>query len=111
MYESGISSIDEDLSEDYTVEESSEFNERTSSVNEYEEETDREYNLAVVERCLSVLPEKTAEIVKMRFGIGYDRPLTPEEIAEEFGVDPERVDKICAYAVLKMRKVPVKVVI
>lgn len=111
MYESGISSIDEDLSEDYTVEESSEFNERTSSVNEYEEESEKEYNLAVLKRCLSVLPEKTAEIVKMRYGIGYDRPWTPDEISDYFGINPERVDKICAYAVVKMRKVPVKVVI
>ena len=110
-HESGISSIDEDLSEDYTVEESSEFNERTSSVNEYEEESEKEYNLAVLKRCLSVLPEKTAEIVKMRYGIGYDRPWTPDEISDYFGINPERVDKICAYAVVKMRKVPVKVVI
>ena len=108
MYESGISSIDEDIADDYTVEESSEFNERTASVNGYEEETEKDYNLAILNECLSTLPEKTAEIIKMRYGIGYDRPLTPEEISDEFGIDPERIDKICSYAILEMRKVPVK---
>ena len=107
MFESGISSIDEEITDDYTVESSSEFNERTCSKNGYEKEMEDEYKKELVNECLSVLSDRTEKIIKMRFGIDYDREYTVEEIAMEVGIDPERVDKICAYAISKMRKVPV----
>lgn len=111
MYEPGVSSIDEDIADDYTVGESCEFNDRTASHNEYEDEVEDEYNKEIANKCLSVLSKNTATIIKMRFGIGYDRPFTAEEIADEFGIGVDRVEKICSYAILQMKKVPVKRVI
>lgn len=108
LYETGVSSIDEDVCEDYTLENTSEYNEVTASVNEYETESEREYNMEILKEYLSALPEKAADIIKMRFGVGYERPYTDEEIGEKYGIDPERIDGICGYAISTMRKVPVK---
>jgi RNA polymerase primary sigma factor len=108
LFETGVSSIDEDVCEDYTLENTSEYNEVTASVNEYETESEREYNMEILKEYLSALPEKAADIIKMRFGVGYERPYTDEEIGEKYGIDPERIDGICGYAISTMRKVPVK---
>lgn len=111
LFETGLSSIDEDLSEDYTVEESSDFNEKTASVNDYEEESENDYLKEVLKEYLSVLPEKAADVVKMRYGVDYERQYTDTEIADKYGMSVEQVEKLCSYAIAKMRKVPVKVVI
>lgn len=111
LFEMGLSSIDEDLSEDYTVEESSDFNEKTASLNDYEEESENDYLKEVLKEYLSVLPEKAADVVKMRYGVDYERQYTDTEIADKYGMSVEQVEKLCSYAIAKMRKVPVKVVI
>lgn len=111
LFETALSSIDEDLSDDYTVEESSDFNERTASVNDYEEEAENDYLKEILKEYLSVLPEKAADVVKMRFGVDYDRQYSDTEIADKYGMSVEQVEKLCSYAIAKMRKVPVKVVI
>ena len=111
LFETALSSIDEDLSEDYTVEESSDFNEKTASVNDYEEEAENDYLKEVLKEYLSVLPEKAADVVKMRYGVDYDRQYSDTEIADKYGMSVEQVEKLCSYAIAKMRKVPVKVVI
>ncbi len=111
LFETGLSSIDEDLSEDYTVEESSDFNEKTASINDYEEESENDYLKEVLKEYLSVLPEKAADVVKMRYGVDYERQYTDTEIADKYGMSVEQVEKLCSYAIAKMRKVPVKVVI
>lgn len=111
LFETGLSSIDEDLSEDYTVEESSDFNEKTASLNDYEEESENDYLKEVLKEYLSVLPEKAADVVKMRYGVDYERQYTDTEIADKYGMSVEQVEKLCSYAIAKMRKVPVKVVI
>ena len=111
LFETALSSIDEDLSEDYTVEESSDFNEKTASINDYEEEAENDYLKEVLKEYLSVLPEKAADVVKMRYGVDYDRQYSDTEIADKYGMSVEQVEKLCSYAIAKMRKVPVKVVI
>ena len=111
LFEMGLSSIDEDLSDDYTVEESSDFNERTASFNDYEEESEKDYLKEVLKEYLSVLPEKAADVIKMRYGVDYERQYTDTEIADKYGMSVEQVEKLCSYAIAKMRKVPVKVVI
>ena len=111
LFEMGLSSIDEDLSDDYTVEESSDFNERTASFNDYEDESEKDYLKEVLKEYLSVLPEKAADVIKMRYGVDYERQYTDTEIADKYGMSVEQVEKLCSYAITKMRKVPVKVVI
>lgn len=107
MYDTGISSIDEEVSEDYAVEETEDYNRKTASYNEYEEEINCEYNSNMVNTLLKCLPEKAAEIVKMRYGVGYDRVYSSEEISIKFNIAPERIDSICEAAILEMRNITV----
>jgi RNA polymerase primary sigma factor len=106
--EIGYSSIEEDIADDYTVENSSEFNEATASENGYIEEAENDYRKEILKECMSVLSEKMSDIIKMRYGVGYDRAYTAEEIADKYGIDSFRIDKICEHAISMMRKVPVK---
>lgn len=108
LSEVGFSSIDEDITDDFTIENSNEFNEVTASENMYEEESEKDYEKAVLNECMSILSDKMADIVKMRYGIGYDRVYSAEEIGDKYGIIPERVDKICEYAILAMKKVSVR---
>lgn len=108
LSEVGFSSIDEDITDDFTIENSNEFNEVTASENMYEEESEKDYEKAVLNECMSILSDKMADIVKMRYGIDYDRVYSAEEIGDKYGIIPERVDKICEYAILAMKKVSVR---
>ena len=47
----------------------------------------------ISESCVSVLVFE-AEILRLRFGIGLDSPLTLEEIGQEFNVTRERIRQI-----------------
>lgn len=109
LSEIGLTSIDEDVKDDYTVEETSDFNEQTASFNAYEEEAENDYRREVINSYLSLLSEKTADILKMKYGIDYDRSYADDEIGDKYGIDPERIDGICEYAISVMRKkVPVR---
>ncbi len=47
-----------------------------------------------IKRSLSSLPPKQAEILKLYFGIGYEQPVSLEDIASRFGLTRERVRQI-----------------
>lgn len=53
---------------------------------------------------LSTLSEREQKIIKMRFGIGGERPHTLEEVGAEFSVTRERIRQIEAKALSKLRK-------
>lgn len=53
---------------------------------------------------LSTLTDREQKIIKMRFGIGGERPHTLEEVGEEFSVTRERIRQIEAKALAKLRK-------
>lgn len=55
-----------------------------------------------ISEILHTLPEREEQIVRMRFGIGYPRPLTLEEVGEEFQITRERVRQIEAKALQKL---------
>ena len=107
MYDSSITSIEEDISDDYTLEESDDYNRKTASYNDYEDDIDEDYNSNMVSVLLQSLPDKAAEIIKMRYGVGYDRAYSAEEVGREFNIAPERIDGICDAAILEMRNVSV----
>ena len=107
MYDMGVTSIDEDVSDDYTMEETEDYNSKTASYNEYEDEINDEYNSNLLSNLLSTLPEKVVTIIKMRYGIGYERSYSPDEIGLRLNISPERVENICEAAILEMRKVTV----
>lgn len=107
MYDSGISSIEDEVSEDYSMEETEDYNKKTASYNEYEEEIEHEYYSNIASNFLNALPAKVSNIVKKYYGIGYERPYTAEEIGLELNVSPERIEKICEAAILEMREISV----
>ena len=94
VYDLNISSINQQLDDDYTIEDNSEFNEVTSSVNAYETETDNTYNNELVGNILSTLTEKQQDIIRMSFGIGYERYFTAEEIGDKYEMDEMTVNQL-----------------
>lgn len=56
-----------------------------------------------VEQALGGLTEREGFIIRKRFGIGFDRDHTLEEISEDFGVTRERIRQIEANALKKLR--------
>jgi RNA polymerase primary sigma factor len=57
-----------------------------------------------VERILSELKPREAQILRMRFGIGKDRDHTLEAVGIQFNVTRERIRQIEAKALRKLRK-------
>ena len=53
---------------------------------------------------ISSLSDREQKIIKMRFGIGGERPHTLEEVGSEFSVTRERIRQIEAKALSKLRK-------
>lgn len=57
-----------------------------------------------IERALSLLHPREAEITRLYFGIGREHPLTLEEIGQRFGLTRERVRQIKEKALRKLRQ-------
>ena len=53
---------------------------------------------------ISTLSDREQKIIKMRFGIGGERPHTLEEVGAEFSVTRERIRQIEAKALSKLKK-------
>ncbi|MBI5060058.1 RNA polymerase sigma factor RpoD/SigA [candidate division KSB1 bacterium] len=56
-----------------------------------------------IERALSTLSEREAEVVRLYFGLGREHPLTLEEIGELFKLTRERVRQIKEKALRRLR--------
>ncbi len=56
-----------------------------------------------IEKMLSTLSEKEADIIRRRFGIGEDGPQTLEEVGQEFEVTRERIRQIEVKAIRKLK--------
>lgn len=56
-----------------------------------------------VERALSKLAEREAEVIRLYFGINSDEPLTLEEIGDKFNLTRERVRQIKEKAIRRLR--------
>lgn len=57
-----------------------------------------------IERALSMLHPREAEITRLYFGIGREHPLTLEEIGQRFNLTRERVRQIKEKALRKLRQ-------
>ena len=55
---------------------------------------DQSENERIVIDALAELPEREADIIRMRFGIGRDADMTLEEIGQIYGVTRERIRQI-----------------
>jgi RNA polymerase primary sigma factor len=56
-----------------------------------------------VERALSTLTQREAEVIRLYFGIGVEHSLTLEEIGEKFDLTRERVRQIKEKAIRRLR--------
>jgi len=56
-----------------------------------------------VERALSTLTRREAEVVRLYFGLAQEHPLTLEEIGEQFNLTRERVRQIKEKAIRRLR--------
>ena len=63
----------------------------------------KEANAQIVEAVLSTLSNKEADILRMRFGIGADKPMTLEEVGQHYGVTRERIRQVENKAIRKLR--------
>ncbi|MDE0146170.1 MAG: hypothetical protein OXI53_09810 [Nitrospira sp.] len=57
-----------------------------------------------MDKVLGVLTPKEEYIIKKRFGIGFVKGHTLEEISEDFGVTRERIRQIEVSALRKLRQ-------
>lgn len=72
----------------------------TDSALEYLESLRRE-----IERSLSTLTDRQADVIKLYFGIGIEHPMSLEDIGDKFGLTRERVRQIKDKAINKLRSV------
>lgn len=94
--------------EEYSFNESAKFNEKTSSINEYEVKSSDEYNAKLIESLLKCLTDREQKIIKLRFGLdeinGIKRCFDNKEIASEIGISSERVRQLANEGLSKIRK-------
>lgn len=63
----------------------------------------KQANVEIVNSVLSTLSTKEADILRMRFGIGTDKPMTLEEVGKHYGVTRERIRQVENKAIRKLR--------
>lgn len=59
-----------------------------------------------IERALSSLTEREAEVIRLYFGLNHEHSLTLEEIGEKFNLTRERVRQIKEKAIRRLRNAP-----
>lgn len=89
-----ISSIDKEVDDDYTLEDNSEYNNRTASYNECEKLFENEHSKKLVSSMFNILSDLEIDILKRTFKIGYDYEQSDDEIGEYCALEPEMVEKI-----------------
>lgn len=92
-----------DDDDDMTLENSSEFSERTASTNTYMETVESDALSEDMKNALESLSERERTIVKMSAGVGYNKEYTNKEIAEKIGLTAERVRQLRIAALAKMK--------
>lgn len=86
-----------------------EFESSTASSNAYEDTIEAESNEYLVNKLLSVCNEKEQGVIKMLYGIGYDNPFSPEDVADAFGMTKTRVLQLKKSIIKKMQKAALQV--
>ena len=83
------------------------FTDKTAVENEYLGEMDTEHNSSVSGTLMSSLTEREQTVVRMAFGIGYNKEYTNAESGEELGMSSERARQLKNGAIEKMHKLAV----
>jgi len=56
-----------------------------------------------IEKALTTLTDREAEVIRLYFGIGREKPMTLEQIGHRFGLTRERVRQIKEKAIRRLR--------
>jgi RNA polymerase primary sigma factor len=63
----------------------------------------RESNKEIINEVFDTLPEREGDILKMRFGINKNAPMTLEQVGEVYGLSKERIRQLEGRAIRKLR--------
>ena len=83
-----------DSDDDFTFGDTSEYINHTSTYNDYEKDIEYDNTKAVVLAALSKLDNRSQDILKRLYGIGYDREYSASEIADMYGMTKTRINQI-----------------
>lgn len=105
LHSARIESIDAACGDDddFTVEDSSDFNQATAVMNNADVNLEKEDLSYAMSEALKTLTEREATIMKMSAGIGYGEKMKDMQIAEVLGLTSERVRQLRHGAEEKMR--------
>ena len=111
VYDMCVSSISESIvgEDDAPSPTQLEFESSTASKNGYEDVMEAEANEYLVNKLLSVCSEKEQGVIKMLYGIGYDGPMSPEDVADAYGMTKTRVLQLKKSIIKKMQKAALQV--
>lgn len=107
IIETKVSSIDEGFNTDddgSNIGEMTLYNAYSASANDYERISANDFNNKLISNMLLKLPEREREIIKMVFGIGYDREYELQEIAPKVGLTIERVRQLKSEILGRLKK-------
>ena len=73
--------------------------------NQFQEELTNKRQSQAIMQILDQLDEREKDIIRYRFGLGQEGPLTLEQVGSRFGVTKERIRQLEARALKKARKI------
>ncbi len=107
VYDISVASISESASSDdsdFTIENETVFNEKTSTDNEYEKDIQKDYAKEIIARLLKTLSVSEVRILSMYFGLNGKVAMSTEDIADEMGIKANAVSNLICSATKKMRQ-------
>lgn len=81
------------------------FTNKTASYNDYNNKVEQDSNKYIVNQALSYFDDRDRTILKMAYGIGYDKEYKNSEIADELELTTERVRQLRNAAEKKLQSV------
>lgn len=109
ILETRISSIDEryDDDDDTSIGDILLFNNNTCGTNEYDNISNDDFNKKFLSSLFKILSERETTIIKMVYGIGYNKQYELREIADELNMSYERVRQL-KYSIIEKMKTHAK---
>lgn len=97
LYEMSFISTDSPVTDDdpdFIVEDSDEYIERTQTFNDYEQESDNEYNRAILMPLLNHLHKNDRDLMLKIYQIGKYKEYTKQQVCDEYGFDLQQLDDV-----------------
>lgn len=108
MYVTMVDEYSYDNDEKMFNSDASDYNRASASLNDYEAESDEDFNKTLVKSLLECLPPREKKLIQMRFGLievnGIKREFELSEVAEELGLTSERVRQLEASILKRLLK-------